>query len=113
MKTSPTIEDAIGHTPLVHLARLGDGLPGIVLAKLESFSPGHSVKDPGYGVIFIDPTDIGRERAFERVRRPWSATLTTEEGEYPPETTPSSRAVLPRRCRWPPTGVGRDLRFTC
>ena len=39
------VTEAIGHTPLVHLARLGEGLPGIVLAKLESFSPGHSVKD--------------------------------------------------------------------
>ena len=41
----PSVTETIGHTPLVHLARLGEGLPGIVLAKLESFSPGHSVKD--------------------------------------------------------------------
>jgi len=36
---------AIGHTPLVALERLCAGLPGLVLAKLEYFSPGHSVKD--------------------------------------------------------------------
>lgn len=37
--------DTIGGTPLVALERLSEGLPGVVLAKLESFSPGGSVKD--------------------------------------------------------------------
>jgi cysteine synthase A len=37
--------ETIGRTPLVALDRLSAGLPGRVLAKLESFSPGHSVKD--------------------------------------------------------------------
>jgi cysteine synthase A len=37
--------ETIGRTPLVALERLCEGLPGLVLAKLESFSPGHSVKD--------------------------------------------------------------------
>jgi len=36
---------AIGRTPLIALERIGRGLPGLVLAKLEYFSPGHSVKD--------------------------------------------------------------------
>jgi cysteine synthase A len=40
-----TVAATIGRTPLVALERLGAGLPGLVLAKLESFSPGHSVKD--------------------------------------------------------------------
>lgn len=35
----------VGRTPLVALARLSAGLPGLVLAKLEFFHPGHSVKD--------------------------------------------------------------------
>jgi cysteine synthase A len=35
----------IGGTPLVALERLGRGLPGRVVAKLESFNPGGSVKD--------------------------------------------------------------------
>jgi cysteine synthase A len=39
------VTGAIGRTPLVALERLCAGLPGLVLAKLESFSPGHSVKD--------------------------------------------------------------------
>ena len=37
--------DTIGDTPLIALSRLCEGLPGLVLAKLEAFSPGHSVKD--------------------------------------------------------------------
>ena len=37
--------EAIGRTPLVALDRLAHGLPGRVLAKLEFFSPGGSLKD--------------------------------------------------------------------
>ncbi len=39
------ITTLIGGTPLVELTRLGAGLPGRVVAKLESFNPGGSVKD--------------------------------------------------------------------
>lgn len=40
-----SIVDLIGNTPLVRLGRLSDGLPGQVVAKLEYFNPGSSVKD--------------------------------------------------------------------
>jgi cysteine synthase A len=40
-----SILGTIGHTPLVALDRLGAGLPGRVLAKIESTNPGGSVKD--------------------------------------------------------------------
>ncbi|GHT83033.1 cysteine synthase A [Spirochaetia bacterium] len=33
-----------GNTPLVHLAKTGAGLPGVLLAKVESFNPMNSVK---------------------------------------------------------------------
>ena len=36
---------AIGQTPLVALDRVSEGLPGRVVAKLEYYSPGASVKD--------------------------------------------------------------------
>ncbi|MAG37129.1 MAG: cysteine synthase [Dehalococcoidia bacterium] len=42
---SGSVLDAIGHTPLVALDRLGEGLPSRVLAKLEFYSPGGSIKD--------------------------------------------------------------------
>jgi cysteine synthase A len=40
-----SILGTIGATPLVALNRLGTGLPGRVLAKIESTNPGGSVKD--------------------------------------------------------------------
>src|SRR5690606_27511111 len=40
-----SILDTIGQTPLVRLRRLGAGLPCTVLAKVEFFNPGGSVKD--------------------------------------------------------------------
>jgi cystathionine beta-synthase len=37
--------DLIGNTPLVKLSRIGQGVPPTVLAKVEYFNPGGSVKD--------------------------------------------------------------------
>src|ERR687883_1007093 len=39
------ILELIGHTPLVKLNRLTEGLRATVLAKMESLNPGYSVKD--------------------------------------------------------------------
>jgi len=39
------ITELVGHTPLVRLNRIAAGCGGHVLAKLESFNPGGSVKD--------------------------------------------------------------------
>jgi len=40
-----TLTDLIGGTPLLQLHRLAEGLDARVIAKLESFNPGGSVKD--------------------------------------------------------------------
>ena len=40
-----TILDTVGNTPMVRLRHLGAGLPATLLAKVESFNPGGSVKD--------------------------------------------------------------------
>lgn len=40
-----SVLEAIGRTPLVRLERLGAGLPGQVLLKLEYLGPGASIKD--------------------------------------------------------------------
>jgi cysteine synthase B len=43
--TFPTIEDYVGHTPLVRLQRLPGETSNIILAKLEGNNPAGSVKD--------------------------------------------------------------------
>ena len=40
-----SILDAIGHTPLVRLSRLGEGLTPQLVAKVEYMNPGGSIKD--------------------------------------------------------------------
>ncbi|PAS96445.1 MAG: cysteine synthase A [Candidatus Dactylopiibacterium carminicum] len=45
MRIANNVIDLIGNTPLVRINRLAAGITGTVLAKLEYFNPGHSVKD--------------------------------------------------------------------
>ena len=46
------VDVTIGSTPIVHLNRLAEGLPGSVAVKIESRNPGGSVKDRiGKGMI--------------------------------------------------------------
>ena len=39
------ILETIGHTPMIRLNKIAEDIPGTVLAKVEYFNPGHSVKD--------------------------------------------------------------------
>ncbi len=50
---------AIGHTPAVWLDRLGAGLPGRVLLKLESMNPGGSIKDRAALQCILDAEERG------------------------------------------------------
>ncbi len=45
MKYVNHITELIGNTPLVKLNKIVNTVPGTVLAKLESYNPGHSIKD--------------------------------------------------------------------
>lgn len=45
MPIANNVTDLIGNTPLVRLNRLGAGIDGTVIVKLEFYSPAHSVKD--------------------------------------------------------------------
>jgi cysteine synthase A len=50
------ITQLVGHTPLVRLNRVTDGIDADVVAKLESFNPAASVKDR-LGVALIDAAE--------------------------------------------------------
>ena len=56
MTIAKNITELIGNTPLVELGHLGKGLPGRVVAKLEFFNPGSSVKDR-IAVAMIDAAE--------------------------------------------------------
>ena len=45
MNYSKNILETIGNTPLVRLNKITKDIPALVLAKIESFNPGNSVKD--------------------------------------------------------------------
>lgn len=45
MKYSQNILETIGHTPLVKINKITADLPALVLAKVETFNPGNSIKD--------------------------------------------------------------------
>ena len=44
-KICDTILGAIGNTPMVRINRITKGIPATVLAKIETFNPGNSIKD--------------------------------------------------------------------
>lgn len=55
-KIAADATELIGNTPLVKLARFAPNTPGILVGKLESFSPGFSVKDR-IGVAMLDDAE--------------------------------------------------------
>jgi cysteine synthase A len=66
------LADTFGNTPLVKLARLGKGLSGTVLVKMESFNPAGSVKDR-IGVAMIEAAERdGRLRPNSVIVEPTS-----------------------------------------
>jgi cysteine synthase A len=55
-KIADDITQTVGNTPLVLLSRIGKGLPGILIGKVESFNPLSSVKDR-IGVAMIEAAE--------------------------------------------------------
>jgi cystathionine beta-synthase len=44
-KIANDILEAIGHTPMVRINKITSDIPATVLAKIETFNPGNSIKD--------------------------------------------------------------------
>jgi cysteine synthase A len=56
MRIAPDITALVGNTPLLDIRTLAPNAPGRIVAKLEYFNPGHSVKDR-IGVAMIDAAE--------------------------------------------------------
>ena len=56
MKIANNVSELIGNTPLVRIRRLTEGAHADVVAKLEFYNPGHSVKDR-IGAAMIDAAE--------------------------------------------------------
>jgi cystathionine beta-synthase len=72
-----SILETVGHTPLVRLSRIGHGLAPQIVAKLELFNPGGSIKDRVAMKLIEAAERDGRLRAGGTIIEPTSGNTGT------------------------------------
>src|SRR3954451_451184 len=72
-----SILDTVGETPLVRLSRIGAGLQPQIVAKLESFNPGGSIKDRVALRLAAPAEREGRRRPGGTIIEPTSGNTGT------------------------------------
>ncbi len=94
------ILSTIGNTPLVKLNKVVEGIPGTILAKVETFNPGHSIKDrmalmmvedaekegrlkPGGTIIECTSGNTGMGLALAACVRGYKCIFTTTDKQSP------------------------------
>ena len=96
MRYAKNILETIGHTPLVKINNLAADIPALVLAKVETFNPGNSIKDrmalkmvedaekkgllkPGYTIIEGTSGNTGMGLAIVAVIKGYKCIFTTTD----------------------------------
>ncbi|MFE5794985.1 cysteine synthase A [Streptomyces sp. NPDC056503] len=96
----PSITHLVGRTPMVELTRFGKDLPARIIAKLESFNPGGSVKDRIALAMIEDAEASGRLKPGQHIVEPTSgntgvglAMVAAAKGYPATFTMPESMSV--------------------
>ncbi|OLZ50157.1 cysteine synthase A [Amycolatopsis keratiniphila] len=111
----PSVTDLIGRTPMVELTKFGADLPARIIAKLESFNPGGSVKDRIALAMIEDAEARGELKPGQHIVEPTSgntgvglAMVAAAKG-YPATFTMPESMSVERRALFRAYGADVDL----
>ncbi len=97
------LADLVGNTPMVRLTRVAPECDAELIAKLEAYNPGGSVKDR-IGVNMIDAMEAaGHIRPGTTLIEPTSGTVRLRGEASQPNSSPTRRAPCPK-----PVGVTKS-----
>ena len=77
MRYHNTILETVGHTPLVKLNKVANGVKPLILAKIEAFNPGGSIKDRPAAVMVAEAEKQGLLKPGGTIIEPTSGNTGT------------------------------------